>query len=207
MGLMKAARRFDYRMGAKFSTYAVWWIRQTIRRAISDQSRTIRLPVYIADAMTKVRNVTRELNQKNPHAPGLAEISERTGLPLEVVRQVRGLEAAQLPLSLDTPLQAGRPRTVKDAITDHSASDLDETIMALDRQRMVEATLKTLAPREEIILRLRFGLTPDGEDLTLEEIGQRMGMTRERVRQIEVRALAKLRHPERASQLKVFLNV
>jgi RNA polymerase primary sigma factor len=206
LGLIKAARRYDYRVGARFSTYAVWWIRQTIRRAISDQGRIIRLPVYVVDAMTKIRNASRELKEENDHPPSPAEISERTGLPVEVVVQVRDLEAAQQPVSLDAPVQEGKPKAVKDSIPDHGTGGLDEAVIAIDQQKTVDVALKTLAPREETVLRLRYGLTPDEDNLTLEQIGQRLGLTRERVRQLEVRALAKLRHPDQASQLQDFLR-
>ena len=203
LGLLKAADRFDYTKGYKFSTYATWWIRQRITRAIANQARTVRVPVHVAVAIGKVGRASQELAQELGREPSPEEIAERLELPAEKIRKI--MEAARQTVSLDAPVGEEEDNSLGDFISDGSAADPGtKTELSLLREQMADV-LGTLQPREEEIIRLRFGID-DGRPRTLEEIGQRYGVTRERVRQIEAKAMRKLRHPTRSRKLKDFIE-
>jgi RNA polymerase primary sigma factor len=203
IGLMKAVDKFEYRRGHKFSTYATWWIRQAITRAIADQARTIRIPVHVIETINKLTRVRRGLGQELGREPSPEEIAERTGIPVPKLRRV--LKLAQEPISLETPIGNEEDIQLEDLIEDPRAVCPVEAAARADLRERTQSALKTLTPREERVLKLRFGVG-GGAEHTLEEVGQSFMVTRERIRQIESKALRKLRHPSRGKTLRAFTD-
>ena len=203
IGLMKAVDKFEYRRGYKFSTYATWWIRQAITRAIADQARTIRIPVHMIETINKLIRTSRALVQELGREPTSEEIAKRMDIPVAKVRKV--LKIAQEPISLETPIGEEEDSHLGDFIEDRSVVSPAEAVINLNLKEQTESVLKTLTPREEKVIKMRFGVG-DGSEHTLEEVGQNFAVTRERIRQIEAKALRKLRHPSRSRKLRAFLE-
>ncbi|MGI9860837.1 RNA polymerase sigma factor RpoD [Moorella naiadis] len=203
LGLIKAVEKFNYRKGFKFSTYATWWIRQAITRAIADQARTIRIPVHMVETINKLIRVQRQLLQELGRDPSPEEIAHEMDIPVERVREI--MKIAQEPVSLETPIGEEEDSHLGDFIEDEDAQAPAEAASFMLLREQLEEVLNSLTPREKRVLRLRFGLD-DGRARTLEEVGQEFGVTRERIRQIEAKALRKLRHPSRSKKLKDYLE-
>ncbi len=203
IGLMKAVDKFEYRRGYKFSTYATWWIRQAITRAIADQARTIRIPVHMIETINKLIRTSRQLVQELGREPTSEEIAKRMDIPVAKVRKV--LKIAQEPISLETPIGEEEDSHLGDFIEDHQAVSPSDAVISVNLKDYTSQVLRTLTPREERVIKMRFGLE-DGSEHTLEEVGQSFQVTRERIRQIEAKALRKLRHPSRSRKLRAFLD-
>jgi RNA polymerase primary sigma factor len=203
IGLMKAVDKFEYRRGYKFSTYATWWIRQAITRAIADQARTIRIPVHMIETINKLIRTSRALVQELGREPTSEEIAKRMDIPVSKVRKV--LKIAQEPISLETPIGEEEDSHLGDFIEDRQVVSPSDAVINLNLKEQTDSVLKTLTPREEKVIKMRFGVG-DGSEHTLEEVGQSFAVTRERIRQIEAKALRKLRHPSRSRKLRAFLE-
>ena len=203
IGLMKAVDKFEYRRGYKFSTYATWWIRQAITRAIADQARTIRIPVHMIETINKLSRTSRQLVQELGREPTSEEIAKRMDIPVAKVRKV--LKIAQEPISLETPIGEEEDSHLGDFIEDRAVVSPAEAVINVNLKDQTGQVLRTLTPREEKVIKMRFGLE-DGSEHTLEEVGQSFAVTRERIRQIEAKALRKLRHPSRSRKLRAFMD-
>jgi RNA polymerase primary sigma factor len=203
IGLMKAVDKFEWRRGYKFSTYATWWIRQAITRAIADQARTIRIPVHMIETINKLVRTSRQLVQELGREPTSEEIAKRMDLPVSKVRKI--LKIAQEPISIETPIGEEEDSRLGDFIEDKAVTSPAEAVINLSLREQTQAVLKTLTPREEKVIKMRFGLD-DGSEHTLEEVGGFFAVTRERIRQIEAKALRKLRHPSRSRKLRPFME-
>jgi RNA polymerase primary sigma factor len=204
IGLMKAVDKFEWRRGYKFSTYATWWIRQAITRAIADQARTIRIPVHMIETINKLIRTSRALVQELGREPTSEEIAKKMDIPVSKVRKV--LKIAQEPISLETPIGEEEDSHLGDFIEDKSILNPADAVVASNLREITDEVLATLTPREEKVIKMRFGLGTTGSEHTLEEVGQHFAVTRERIRQIEAKALRKLRHPSRSRKLKAFLD-
>ncbi|CAG0932421.1 partial RNA polymerase sigma factor RpoD, partial [Planctomycetaceae bacterium] len=202
--LMKAVEKFEYRRGYKFSTYATWWIRQAITRAIADQARTIRSPVHMIETINKLTRTQRSLVQELGREPTAEEIAKRMDMPASKVRKI--MKIAPEPISLETPIGEEEDSHLGDFIEDRNVVSPIDAVIVANLRDQTRRTLKTLTPREEQVLRMRFGVG-DGAEHTLEEVGKSFNVTRERIRQIESKALRKLRHPSRAKKLRPFIDV
>ena len=204
IGLMKAVDKFEWRRGYKFSTYATWWIRQAVTRAIADQARTIRIPVHMIETINKLIRTSRALVQELVREPTTEEIAVKVDMPVSKVRAV--FKLAQQPISLETPIGEEEDSHLGDFIEDKSRVSPADSVVTTNLRQVTDAVLATLSPREEVVIKLRYGLGPHGEEHTLEEVGKNFDVTRERIRQIEAKALRKLRHPSRARLLKAFTD-
>jgi RNA polymerase primary sigma factor len=204
IGLMKAVDKFNYRLGHKFSTYATWWIRQSITRAIADQGRTIRIPVHMVEAMNRVLKTSNELSKRMGREPSVHELAKELKTPVSKVTQI--LKAAQEPISLEATISDNKDAVLNKFIEDKSAISPDDDVMKHSLRDVTDAALQTLSPREQEIVRMRYGLNETGKEYTLQEVGEMFQVTRERIRQIEEKALLKLRSPYRSSRLREFAD-